>query len=106
MKEPCIVTIDYKIIDENEAFFIYLFIDEKLYFSNVISLKTEITLNSGKHKIEIDSKNIYINKIKITNTMDGGGYFCEKNITNEYQICDRGFEYNNLTKKCFKCKEG
>ena len=38
--------------------------------------------------------------------MDVGGYFCEKNITNENLICDIGYEYDDLTKKCNKCKDG
>ena len=100
------MTIDFNIIDENEAYFIYLFLDEKLYFSDIKNIKTEIILNPGKHIIEIDSTTIYINKIKIINTIDGGGFFCEKNITNIQMICDRGYEYNIVMKKCIKCKEG
>ena len=99
------MTIDFNIIDENEAYFIYLFIDEKLYFSDIKNIKTEIILNPGKHIIEIDSTNIYINKIKIINTIDGGGFFCEKNITSIQMICYRGYEYNNVIKNVLNVKK-
>ena len=113
IKQKGFLSIDYDIINTNEKYSLYLYIDNKLYFSDIKSKTTEIELNLGKHLIEIDSKNININYIKIKNTQEGGGYSCEKcseeylfvdeNNTKSCVLCEPGYELNEIAKKCIKC---
>ena len=110
------LSIEYEVINKNEDYILYLYIDKNLYLDDIKSKTTEIELNLGKHLIEIDSQNLYINQIKITNTLEGGGYYCEKcdeqylliNKNNKKicLICEPGYEFNEIEKKCIKCKNG
>ena len=116
VKQTGFLSIEYDVINENEQYNLYLYIDNKLYFDDIKSKTTEIELTLGNHLIELDSKNLYINQIKITNTKEGGGYFCEEceekyllineNNSKICVMCEPGYEFNELEKKCIKCKNG
>ena len=107
--------IKYKKINQNLTSTIYLIIDN-IPYSKEIKSEESIILDSGKHDIKINSANIYIEKISITNTNEkGGGFYCEK-CPNNLKIkdsegniicneCRPGFELNIQKEQCVKCED-
>ena len=109
------LSIKYKKINPNLKSNIYLIIDNIAY-SKEIKSEESIILDKGKHDIKINSDNIYIEKISITNTNEeGGGFYCEKcpeklMIKNPdgkiiCKECNPGFELNEQKGDCVKCEE-
>ena len=101
------LSIDFSVLNNTKPYYLYLYIDNKLYYSDIINQKTKITLTSGKHSIEIDSENLFIKQLIITNTENGSGYFCQKcNDEDNCINCSPGYEFDNKLKKCKKCEKG
>ena len=109
------LSIKYKKINPNLKSNIYLIIDNIAY-SKEIKSEESIILDKGKHDIKINSDNIYIEKISITNTNEeGGGFYCEKcpeklmikNLDGKIicKECNPGFELNEQKGDCVKCEE-
>ncbi len=108
------LSIKYKIINKTLKSNIYLIIDNIPYIKEIKN-EEKIILEKGNHDIKINSNNIYIEKIIITNTKEGGGYKCDECPTNlkikdsEGHItcteCLPGYELNIQKGQCIKCEE-
>ena len=112
LEDEGLITVDFNLIEEKEKYYISLKIDN--------SISIELTKNSnsyflekGEHNISINSNNIVLNSIQITNTIEGSGYQCNicpenlkiKKENNEYMCkeCEPGYEFNDKKKECIKC---
>lgn len=77
----------------------------------VLTGNMSYNLTQGQHRIKITSKNSKIKYIKVTHTVNGGGYKCiisqshENGELDNKEIvqCHPGFEYNLTTKECQQC---
>lgn len=107
--------IKYSVIDKSVNSSLIAIIDQ----SSVSYQKTEteiiINLSKGKHSIKLNSLNMIIELISITNEKNGGGFSCKecpKNslvfVDNNFYSCKEcgpGFQYLSNTKNCEKCPE-
>ena len=93
---------------------ITIIIDNNNISKEQINNTIQIKLEKGIHNIYINSINIFIKKITILNTSEGGGYECKECSDNIKVKTENGYTclncgpgyYFNSEQKCVKCDEG
>ena len=107
--------IKYSPIDKSVNSSLIAIIDQSSVSYQKTQTEIIINLSKGKHSIKLNSINMIIDLISITNDKNGGSISCKKcpkdslvlvdNKVYACKECDPGFQYFSNTKICEKCPE-